>query len=94
MATEVVHKPTRSRYELVVDGDDVGSAHYRIEGNTITFAHTEVDTERREGGLGGQLVRGVLDQVRQETDYRVVPQCPFMNSWIQKHPDYQELLER
>lgn len=94
MATHVVHNPTRSRYELTVDGEDVGSTHYRVEGNTIRFSHTEVDTERREGGLGGQLVRGTLDQVRAETDYRVVPECPFMRSWIQKHPEYQDLLER
>lgn len=94
MAEEVVNDADRALFELRVDGTPVGSTHYRLEGNTITFTHTEIDPERREGGLGGKLVRGALDHVRANTDYRLVAQCPFTRSWIEKHPDYQDLLSR
>ncbi|MDQ1571567.1 MAG: GCN5-related N-acetyl-transferase, partial [Actinomycetota bacterium] len=35
-----------------------------------------------------------LDQVREQTDYRVVAQCPFTAHWLKQHPDYQDLTRR
>lgn len=94
MATEVVNDANMNRYELLVDGEAVGSADYQIRGETIVFTHTEIDPARREKGMGGELARGALNLVRAETDYRVVASCPFMSAWIAEHPDYQDLLER
>lgn len=94
MATEVVNDPGMNRYELLVDGVQVGAADYSIDGNTITFIHTEVDPSRQEKGLGSELVRGALNLVRGETEYRVVARCPFTKHFIETHPEYQDLLTR
>lgn len=83
-----------NRFELLVDGESVGQTDYQIRDDTIVFIHTEIDPDRREEGLGGELVRGALNLVRAETDYRVVARCPFTAAWIEEHPDYQDLLTR
>lgn len=94
MNSEVVHDPAQNRYQLVIDGTSVGEIDYVLREGSIVFTHTEVDPNRREGGLGGALARGALDLVRAETDYRVVADCAFIAKWIESHPDYQDLLTR
>jgi len=44
--------------------------------------------------LGSELVRGALNLVRGETEYRVVARCPFTKHFIETHPEYQDLLTR
>jgi predicted GNAT family acetyltransferase len=96
MPSEVVNDPPMNRYELLVDGAQVGATDYQVNDadRTITFIHTEVDPSRQEKGLGTELVRSALNLVRAETDYRVIAKCPFTKRFIQEHPDYQDLLTR
>lgn len=88
-----------NRYELLVDGVQVGYTDYQIRAGSdgkdeIVFIHTEVDPSRQEKGLGSELVRGALNLVRAENDYRVVAKCPFTKHFIEEHPEYQDLLTR
>jgi len=43
-------------------------------------------------GVGSKLVRGALDQARGR-GLKVVAQCPFVKGYIEKHPDYADLLK-
>ena len=90
MSIEVADQPDRHRFEAVVDGVVGGGAYYEIDGDTITFTHTEVDDEFEGQGVGSALVQGALDDVR-ERGLRVVVRCPFIREWIERHPDYQDL---
>lgn len=83
-----------NRFELLVDGEQLGLVDYTLRDGTIVFTHTEIDPAHREQGLGGELVRGALNLVRAETDLRVVAGCPFMAAWIRKNADYADLLSR
>ncbi len=94
MATEVIQDASMNRFELLVDGQSAGELDYQIRDNTIVITHTEIDPVHQGEGLGGELVRGALNLIRAETDYRVVPTCPFAGPWIAKHPEYQDLLTR
>ena len=94
MPTEVQQDQRMNRFELLVDGESAGLADYQIRDDTIVFTHTEIDPARRTSGLGGELVRGALNLVRAETDYRVVASCTFMAWWIEEHPEYEHLLTR
>ncbi len=93
MSVDVTHDPDGSRYTLWLDGARAGFADYLIQGDRIVFTHTEVDPAKRRGGLGGELVRAALDDVRGGSR-TVVAACPFVAEWIDEHPDYRELLER
>jgi uncharacterized protein len=78
-------------YELTTDGVAAGHAYFEVHGHTVVFTHTEVDPAYEGHGLGGQLARAALDDVRARGEH-VIARCPFIKAWIEKHPDYQDLL--
>ena len=88
---EVVDNPDASRFEIRVDGERAGLATYRLHPDRIVFLHTEIDDAFEGKGLGGVLVRSALDTAR-ERGLRVVASCPFVKGWIERHPDYADLL--
>jgi uncharacterized protein len=91
METSVRNAPEQSRYEIR-DGDRLlGVAAYERRGDQVRFTHTEVDPQAGESGLGSKLVRAALDDVRAQGG-TVVPLCSFVRGWIEKHPDYADLV--
>ena len=82
--------PEASRYEIR-DGEQLlGHADYQRDGDTVVFIHTEVDQDSGRSGLG-TLVRAALDDIRAHGG-SVVPRCPFVRGWIERHPEYADLL--
>ena len=91
VAFTVTDNPDESRYELY-DGDTLaGSAAYRLHGDMVIFTHTVVDDAYEGQGAGSQLARQALDDSRAR-GRRVVARCPFISQWIERHPDYADLL--
>jgi len=88
--TEIVNNRAQHRYELVVDGH-IAATYYEIDDGVITFIHTEVPPELGGKGVGSKLIKGALDQVRAD-GLKVIAQCPFVKAYIEKHPDYADLL--
>jgi predicted GNAT family acetyltransferase len=91
MTREVHRNEDRSRYELVEDGAVVGYADFRARGSDVVMPHTVIDPGRRGEGLGAELVRGALDDLR-ERGARVLPACWYVAEFIDGHPDYRDLL--
>ena len=92
MALEITLNEPEHRYEARVDGELAGFAVFRMRGDRIVFTHTEVDDRFEGQGVGSKLARYALDDVRDRGSLRVVPQCPFIRSWIEKHPEYADLV--
>lgn len=85
--------PERSRFEIRSGGDVAGFAAYQERNGAIVFTHTEVDDSFEGQGIGGKLVRAALDDVRAEGK-QVVPECPFVRSYIAKHEgEYGDLVQ-
>lgn len=80
-----------SRYELVDNGAVVGFADYLEQPERVVLPHTVVDPRQRGRGLGADLVRQVLDDVR-GSGRRVVPTCWYVAEFIDTHPEYADLL--
>ncbi len=91
MGREVRNNVVQSRYELTDDGQIVGIADYDVEGDRVVFPHTEIDRARRGQGLGAELVRFALDEVR-ESGRQVEARCWYVAEFIRENPEYQELL--
>ena len=87
----VTDRPDREQFEAEIDGSRVGLAAYRLEGDTITFTHTEVDDAAEGKGVGSALAKAALDSAR-ERALRVVPECPFIARWIKRHDAYLDLV--
>ena len=90
MAAQVQHAVERSRFELVENGQVVGVADYRRDGDTWVFPHTEIVPARRGSGLGAVLVQGALDDVR-PTGRKVVPVCWYVGEFMDTHSGYGDL---
>ncbi len=90
-SVDVRRNDDAGRYELYVDGHRVGVADFEDVGDAISLPHTEVDPSMNGRGLGSQLVRYALDDVRAQ-GRKVVPACPFVETFIQRHPEYNDLL--
>jgi predicted GNAT family acetyltransferase len=83
----------QSRYEARVDEKLAGFAEYELDEGRIVFTHTVVEDEYEGQGVGSALARQALDDVRADGALRVVPRCRFIKGWIEKHPDYQDLVQ-
>jgi predicted GNAT family acetyltransferase len=90
---QVTDDPGRSRFEAHVDGELAGFAAYEAADDLIMFTHTQVFDAFEGRGVGSALARGALDAVRADGTRKVLPRCPFIRSWIEEHPDYQDLVD-
>jgi uncharacterized protein len=87
----VVDNPAASRFELRLGDRLVGLAAYRRRNGRIVFTHTEVEPSCSGRGLGSLLTRAALETARAE-GLEVVPLCPFVASYIERHPEFEPLV--
>ena len=94
MSSVVKHFPAQNRYVFATDGVEVGFTDYRLVDHDIHITHTEIEPSMRRTGLASEMVQAVLDHIRADTDYRVIADCPYVVTWLSRHPEYQTLEER
>ena len=80
-----------SRFEMEAEGRLAIAAYRRSAGGRIVFTHTEVPRELEGRGIGSALIAGAMAKVRAE-GLKVVPACPFVRAWIDRHPEARDLL--
>ena len=90
MANDVRDNAARHRFEIDAEGH-VAFSQYKRAGGVIDIMHTEVPPALNGKGIGSRLVRGLLDLVRAE-GAKVRPLCPFVRYYVDKHPEYADLL--
>lgn len=90
-AVDITHNTEAKRFEAEVDGL-VGYISYQEQGDTLIYDHTIVPSELGGRGLGSALVKHALDYAQAEGK-SVVPQCSFVATYIQRHPEYQTLVK-
>lgn len=89
---EVRNIPEARHYELTVEGKHAGLAAYVDSGNQRIFHHTEVDEQFSGQGLAGELVSAALTDTR-AAGKRIVAVCPFVVKYVQKHHDFDDVLD-
>ena len=87
---------TKPRFEIHVDGSGEPAGKTYIKDIETAdgvkqriFPHTEVKEEFGGHGLASTLVRQALD-VSIAEGFQIVAVCPYVKSWVKKHPEYQE----
>ena len=88
---QVVDNPEEGRFEAVVDGAVAGFAYYRERPGSIVITHTEVGDEWEGKGIGSALIAGALDEIRAR-GLSVTPVCNFTRGYIERHPEYADLV--
>jgi predicted GNAT family acetyltransferase len=90
MDIPITHEAQSRRFIAIVDGRE-SKVEYSLQGNIMTILHTEVPPELGGRGIAGQLVRAALEYAR-EQNWRVVPVCSYAASYLDRHPEYADLL--
>ena len=84
--------PEESRYIATINDELVGLVDYHFRGKLQFFDHTEVIGSHEGAGIGTKLVKQALADVRARGT-KMVPACPFFDAYVQRHPEYQDLVE-
>jgi predicted GNAT family acetyltransferase len=82
----VRNNPAQGRFEIELDGE-VGVLDYEIDNGRMIMPHTEVPAAHRGKGYGEMLARAALDHAREHA-LTPEPLCPFVRSFIRRHPEY------
>jgi uncharacterized protein len=91
LAGSIRHEPEARRFVIEVAGE-TGLIRYReLEGRVLDLDHTFVPPALRGGGVASQLTEHALHYAR-EHGYRVIPSCPFVAAFIERHPQHRDLL--
>jgi len=90
MTEDVRDNTAAHRFELVVDRH-LSFSDYTLDGNVITFTHPIVPPALEGHGVASRLISGALAQVRAR-GLKVRPVCKFVKAYIERHPEWQDLL--
>lgn len=87
--------PADSRFEARLGDEDAiaGLIDYKMTDQAIILLHTEVSDGFEGQGIGSRLVRAVLEDAR-ERQTSVIPKCPFVVRWLERHPEQHDVLYR
>jgi len=87
---QVQHNQAANRYEVEVGGK-TAVAEYRRAGDVVTFTHTKVPRELEGQGIASDLIAGAFADVRNQ-GLKIIPECPYVAGYIERHPDLQDLV--
>lgn len=93
---EVLDNLTHDRFELWLSGPErifVGFLGYRLEQPGVyDLQHTIISESFGRQGYARTLVTKVLDQLR-EREQRIVPTCSYVQRYLERFPQYADLVE-
>lgn len=88
----VTDEPDAVRYEAHVGTELAGFVEYRLVGDRRILLHTEVLPAFGGRGIGAAMARHVLDEAR-ASERRVTVKCPFLRTYVERHPEYRAITE-
>ena len=88
---DVSNNEPESRFEVSANGA-VAVVSYTLEPGRIVFTHTHVPGELSGRGIANQLARAGLEHAR-ANDLKVVVHCSFIAKYIERNPEYRDLLD-
>ncbi len=87
----VVNNEAAHRFEVQVDSE-IAVIEYGLVDESIVFIHTEVPDALAGQGIAQKLAQTALAYARAQR-HTVVPLCPFVASYIRRHPEYHTLVD-
>jgi predicted GNAT family acetyltransferase len=90
MTLAIEHQSDARRFTAQVGGKTAYITYRELAPRLLELDHTFVPREFRGSGIASQLTVRALDYAR-ERGCRVVPSCPFVAAYIERHPEYRDL---
>ena len=90
MEEKVIHDKDKSQFIITIDNKEA-YVDYNIEQNKMNLFHTYTDPELRGKGLAAKVVKAALEYAKQ-SNLKVEPGCTYVQSFISRHKEYEELV--
>lgn len=82
-----------SRFVGTLDGEEVGFATYSRTPDQVIMPHTVTEPEYEGRGIASAIIKVALDDARSR-GLKVVPVCPFVSAYLDRHPEYADIDSR
>lgn len=80
------------RYVAEIDGYYAEMTYSRASPRLIIIDHTGVPDGLRGKGVGQALALHAVEDAR-KGGWKIIPLCPFFKSQVERHPDWQDILQ-
>ena len=90
MEVKIKENKEKKRFEVEVENKLALIEYIRAE-DKMYLTHTEVPSELEGKGIASSMAKQVLQQIKDE-DLKLVPLCPFIASYVKRHPEWKEIL--
>ena len=75
----------------IVDNQILGEVDYPyVDATTVNINHTYTAPSLRGQGIANKMLREVFKYLKQH-NLKVICTCSYAYSWLERHPEYQEL---
>jgi uncharacterized protein len=90
----VADVPDRERFEARDPaGELAGMLTYQVTGPIVAYTHTRIEARFEGQVVDAALAKAALDDAR-DRKRTVVPICPLLSAWLDKHPEYDTIVAR
>jgi len=89
MEKAIKHDPSRSRFEMEVDGYIAYIRYLAFEGG-LDVLSTQVPSELEGKGIASALTKHLFEYARANR-LKVIPSCSFTVAYFRRHPEYKDL---
>jgi uncharacterized protein len=90
--TEETHS-SGGAYRADVEGATAEMTFSRASPRLIIIDHTQVDDALRGKGVGQALAVHAVEAAR-AGGWKIIPLCPFFKAQLDRHPDWQDVINR
>ena len=87
----IINNTQQQQFEVHQDGE-VATLVYRFYKDDIALMHTEVAAKLENRGIASALAKHALEWAK-EHKKKVMVYCPFVASYLKRHPEYNELVD-
>jgi len=92
MEVKIKENKEKKRFEVEVEVENkLALIEYIRAEDKMYLTHTEVPSELEGKGIASSMAKQVLQQIKDE-DLKLVPLCPFIASYVKRHPEWKEIL--
>ena len=78
------------RLELEIEGS-TAFIDYKLSHDMLFLIHTEVPSALKGKGAANAIVQKAL-QYAKDNNYKIVPICPFVQSYLKRHTEWDDIV--
>lgn len=90
--SDIKHDTKNQKFFLIVDGLESHLEYVQIK-DTLNLVHTFVPSSLRGRGIAAKLVKAAIEYSREKA-YKIIPSCSYVSTYLERHPEYADLVAK